>query len=455
MKAAILTIILSITVIVGLAQCPTAGSTLFSNTTISSDCTVSGNLTIQGPTLTIDPGVTLTVTGTLTIQGDATISASSTSNINISGDLRDNWTGGGTNSITGGTYNITGDLVEASGGNFTIDNAVVNADSAYTSDGANLQILNGSNIVITKGMRNQELLTINASILDIGGDLDATGGDNVTVRNNGELIVRGNYKMNNGGGVQLNLETGGLVRIFGDVESNTGGNTIDVDGDSGISVGGDFTGGSPPDVSVGTDDEDADCLTGGGCCGDASACSGATTLPVSLIDFRGDYLEGELSFEWHTASETNNDFFILEQSYDGVLFNEVARIKGNGTTNEVTNYSFTSKRSTNVKGLFYRLSQTDFDGTHEKLKIIYVSFSTLDRGLSIYPNPVHEGRKMTIEGLYSDNSKWEIYSLTGEKVSEGSFDSNNQMDVPGLVNGSYILSVNALDKVVQKRFIVR
>lgn len=426
---------------IGFSQCPSAGSTLFSSQTISSNCTVSGDLTLQGAiTLTIDPGVTLTVDGRLTIQGNATISASSTSNINIGGDFRDNWTGGGTNTISGGVYSISGDLVEASGGNFVIENATVNADSAYTSGGAYLQVLNNSEVIIARGMYNSEDLLIDAAYMEIGGDLDATGGDNITVRNGGELLVKGDYKMNNGGGVQMNIEDGGVVKIQGDVESSGGGNTIDVDDDSGIAVDGDFTGDDPPDVSVGTDDEDSDCLSGGGCCGDASACGEATTLPVSLIDFTQSNSDNLISLKWRTATELNNDFFTIERSLDGNNFVEVANIAGRGTTNDLSEYSFSDKLF--YEGLvYYRLSQTDFDGTYEILGTVIVSLRNELQSSVIYPNPVTCGNEITVTNT-SDDVKWNIYSMNGNIVKSGII-YNQKALIEGLKSGTYLFGLNS------------
>lgn len=436
--------VLSITI--SFSQCPAAGSTLFGNQTISSNCTVSGNLTLQGPTLTIDPGVTLTVTGNLTIQGNATVSGSSTSIINVGGNLVDAWTGGGTNTITGGTYNITGDIRETSGGLFAIDNAVVNADSLSTSGGSTLNIINGSDVTITRGVRSEEAFNVNASLMDIGGTLEVTGGDDVTVSNSAELIIRGDYDLNGsgGGGIVMTVETGGVVRIFGDVNSGTGGNTISVDGNSGISVDGSFVGGTPPAVSVGSGDGTG-CTSGGGCCGDAAACGTATTLPVTLISFTHSLSNDLVTLTWATASEINNDYFTIERSVDGENFVEIGEISGAGDSNAPLAYNHSDRIfSSGIDYMYYRLSQTDYDGTHEVLGIINVAVSSVKHELKIFPNPVIETNRIQLSGV-PFNTRWAIYSISGQLIRSGQLKADNRIEVSNLNPGTYLLKIDEAD----------
>ena len=480
MKNLLTTLLFWFITIFSFAQCPTSG-------TISADCT-SANLTISGNTLTVDPGVTVTVTGTLTINGNATITGASTSIFNIA-NLAEQYGSPAGNLISGGVYNISGNVTSGGGGPFnitgadlnvtgnfdgdgasvtitnsslsadefdadagtvTFNNSIIQVDTLFTNGGTTLQVENGSDVTVTRGVWNAETMIIDGSVMDIGGTLDATGGDNITVRNSGELIIRGDYAMNNGGGVQLTLETGGLVRVFGDVDSSTGGNGIDIDGSSGISVGGDFIGADPPDVTVDGGDDDTSCITGGGCCGDASACGGASTLPVSLIDFTGKVTDSGVELRWHTASELNNDFFTVEKSQDGELFNEVAKVNGNGTINDISNYSLIT-HSPLSEGVFYRLSQTDFDGTHVELKTIYLEADLLANEALMYPNHVIQGNPIELRNSLTF-SRWSIYSLTGQVIRSG---TENLITTDNLKQGVYVLKVDSSAGLRNQRFVVK
>lgn len=85
-------------------------------------------------------------------------------------------------------------------------------------------------------------------------------------------------------------------------------------------------------------------------------------LPISLLTFKA-FCDNEIvRLQWKTASEYNNDYFIIEKSFDGILYEEMARINGNGSTNTLSSYEFIDMDNEN-KTVYYRLSQVDYDGT--------------------------------------------------------------------------------------------
>lgn len=94
-------------------------------------------------------------------------------------------------------------------------------------------------------------------------------------------------------------------------------------------------------------------------------------LPVSLIYFGGEVLDGASYLRWTTSLERNNDYFTIEHSVDVKEFIEIGRIEGAGSTNEITNYNFIDYNP--VKGFnYYRLKQTDYDGHSSNSKIIVI-----------------------------------------------------------------------------------
>ena len=84
-------------------------------------------------------------------------------------------------------------------------------------------------------------------------------------------------------------------------------------------------------------------------------------LPVELIAFEGQNAGRQNKLRWITASEVDNDYFIVERSDDGVAFEQIAKIEGQGTTTVQTDYDYTDitfQSPTN----YYRLTQVDFNG---------------------------------------------------------------------------------------------
>ncbi|MFO7868234.1 MAG: hypothetical protein R6U95_02925, partial [Bacteroidales bacterium] len=100
---------------------------------------------------------------------------------------------------------------------------------------------------------------------------------------------------------------------------------------------------------------------------------GATNqfLPITLTMLYAECGDGGIVIHWQTASEENNSHFTLYRSYDGVNFEEVAVVLGAGISNEIIDYEYTDYLD--YRGLvYYKLAQTDFDGTTVQSKIIMV-----------------------------------------------------------------------------------
>jgi Zn-dependent metalloprotease len=112
----------------------------------------------------------------------------------------------------------------------------------------------------------------------------------------------------------------------------------------------------------------------------------AGSLPVTLIELTGERTpEGNL-LKWRTASETDNDHFIIEKTYDGRVFEEIGKVTGRGTTTITTSYRFTDPL-VNLNTAYYRLKQVDVDGTFAYSRIISIS-SDEKPEVKFFPNPV-------------------------------------------------------------------
>ena len=99
---------------------------------------------------------------------------------------------------------------------------------------------------------------------------------------------------------------------------------------------------------------------------------GTNPLPIELVSFTGWCDGGEVLISWTTATETNNDLFTLEFSQDGMQFQPIAAIDGAGTSDQVHHYSYLHVAAVEGTG-FYRLRQTDFNGSSTVSSVIAVS----------------------------------------------------------------------------------
>ncbi len=114
-------------------------------------------------------------------------------------------------------------------------------------------------------------------------------------------------------------------------------------------------------------------------------------LPVDLLSFTASQTENSILLTWQTATELNNDYFTIERSQNGIHYEAIGKVQGYGTTNEQQDYEFADNNP--LQGLsYYRLRQTDFDGTIEIFRPVSVVFEGLASASAlIFPNPLHKG----------------------------------------------------------------
>lgn len=104
-------------------------------------------------------------------------------------------------------------------------------------------------------------------------------------------------------------------------------------------------------------------------------------LPIELLSQSIKNVNGSARLTWITASETNNDYFIIEKSYDALSFHEIGRLDGAGNSSQLKSYNFTDN---NFKELsYYRITQVDYDGTSKSENIMILDFD-IKNNIDIY-----------------------------------------------------------------------
>lgn len=119
-------------------------------------------------------------------------------------------------------------------------------------------------------------------------------------------------------------------------------------------------------------------------------------LPVELSSFKAHARAGAIEISWSTASELNNERFLIERSGADAVFVSIGEVKGAGTTAEPKEYSFTDRAP--LQGAnYYRLRQEDYDGKFDHSPVISVQGpKSLTEAMKISPNPVY-GRQIRVE----------------------------------------------------------
>lgn len=187
-------------------------------------------------------------------------------------------------------------------------------------------------------------------------------------------------------------------------------------------------------------------------------------LPIQLVKFEAKAVAEKKIVElfWQTATEINNDFFTLEKSKDGRNFIEFKRVPSKNGNSRVTNDYFEIDTEP-MRGLsYYRLKQTDIDGTFTYSKIVAVYFEgeNSEGGFLLYPNPAESDINIQIfdkgleEGMVSisDMLGREVYNTFIEDISPDKV--FNIQFKQSLSSGVYILKFVGRNKSYVRSFVV-
>lgn len=175
---------------------------------------------------------------------------------------------------------------------------------------------------------------------------------------------------------------------------------------------------------------------------------GLNTLPIELVNFEAVLMDDIVNLYWETSSELNNEYFTIERSTDGIIFDEIVQVDGAG--NSETSINYLAKDYQPLSDLsYYRLKQTDFDGNYSYSSIKAIDNSSSTINFSVFPNP-NNGELINIyHDSSSQNLKVEIFDIKGQLLYSGN-EVSNQISIrpnPSLDKGLYFISI--LDKTVK------
>ncbi|OFY84189.1 MAG: hypothetical protein A3F72_14265 [Bacteroidetes bacterium RIFCSPLOWO2_12_FULL_35_15] len=185
-------------------------------------------------------------------------------------------------------------------------------------------------------------------------------------------------------------------------------------------------------------------------------------LPIELISFAAKPNIDIIDINWATASEKNNNYFSVEKTKDCLRFETISNVAGAGNSNTVLNYLLKDNKPYDGVS-YYRLSQTDFDGTITHSHLISVNFNRkVDFVFKIYPNP-YDGICIKLDMIANrgDETKLIITDINGKEIysKEITINSNDEnvytfCSKERLAQGIYFLKVFSSEKEYTKKVVV-
>jgi hypothetical protein len=167
------------------------------------------------------------------------------------------------------------------------------------------------------------------------------------------------------------------------------------------------------------------------------------TLPVAWLYFNATQKSDRVALTWGTSAEMNSAYFIVEKSTNGIDFKEAGRVEAGNNSVVDQHYSFNDVVTTEQK-LYYRLKQTDKDGTYNYSKIVSVQTEGQTQS-RIQPNPVQQSFRVQLPDN-TQNAMLAIYNVTGILVHKQIINNMQQVNVQQLAAGVYYLNIQQGNK---------
>jgi hypothetical protein len=150
-----------------------------------------------------------------------------------------------------------------------------------------------------------------------------------------------------------------------------------------------------------------------------------STLPVSLLEFKGRLQKENVLLEWVTSSEQNSRGFEIEKSYDGVSFRKIGFVASAGNSSTTRHYKFTDPQRA-VEFNYYRLRMVDIDNSAKLSDIVLVKNSSGWQEIFITNNPFTDKLNIRFAKIPNDKLLVSLYDMKGSKVYEAGYAAYNQ-----------------------------
>ncbi|MBN8702076.1 MAG: CSLREA domain-containing protein [Bacteroidetes bacterium] len=188
-------------------------------------------------------------------------------------------------------------------------------------------------------------------------------------------------------------------------------------------------------------------------------------LPIELLSFSAENINNEYTqLKWITASETNNDYFTIEKTQDGINYEFVAKVAGAGNSAQVLNYTTNDFKP--YQGVsYYRLKQTDFDGAYDYSELVSVEFQSLkleSSMLVVYPNPAtNSNMNVLFNGQSGEEVLIVVHDVLGKEFYSKAFILEEEQLIANiettqnLAPGLYTITASSNNKFFNKKVIVK
>ncbi|MEL6676589.1 MAG: Ig-like domain-containing protein [Bacteroidota bacterium] len=189
----------------------------------------------------------------------------------------------------------------------------------------------------------------------------------------------------------------------------------------------------------------------------SSNCDNTSVFPVewSYVEVEQDGVDGVLY--WATHREVNTDYFEIQRSLDGHIYQGIGEQAAAGYSEDVETYSFRDEdillKATSK--VYYRIKQSDLDGRYsysDKVVLTMESLQNLPLKLRVYPNPTETMVNIAV----SAQARFRLVSTSGQEVMNLDLtDEVTSISLAGLAPGIYFIEVNDGEKQAYSKLVLQ
>ena len=181
-------------------------------------------------------------------------------------------------------------------------------------------------------------------------------------------------------------------------------------------------------------------------------------LPIEITSWEAECDGGKVELTWTTASETDNDYFTIEKSAIGDVWEEIARVDAVGNSSSEVVYTHYDEFTSGLA--YYRLSQTDVDGQTRVIGTVAAGcnadnteiVSAWDDG-AILNVTVSSTETHVYDVILSDAQGKVILNRPSQTINQGF--TPLYLNKNGIAPGIYVVTLQNADDVMTRRVFLR
>ena len=180
-------------------------------------------------------------------------------------------------------------------------------------------------------------------------------------------------------------------------------------------------------------------------------------LPIELTSWKGTCEGKEVKLSWTTATESNNDYFTIEKSRDALAWETIGEVDAVGNSISETQYGFNDDRTDGLA--YYRLSQTDNDGTNVVFDVIAAGcdanstqiVNAWDDGVNV--NVLVSSTQAGVYDMYLMDAAGKNMVIRASQTINKNF-TQLTFGKNGVARGMYTITLQNNDNVMSRRIVL-